>query len=73
MVWDRRGYPTYVLQPGFSWQVPFLHRKQTTFVCVSGVLQDQFWPGVVYIDADSKVSVTQVGLFFFFMSQSLNM
>ena len=45
-------YPTYVLQPGAFLAVAFLCVENPAFVYVFGVLKNQFWMGVGYIDAD---------------------
>ena len=64
-------YPTYVLQPGafLAGDFLFIERSPETlnkvFVHVLQVLHDQFRTGMGYIDADKKVSMTQVGLICF--------
>ena len=61
-------YPTYVLQPGAFLAGAFFFWKRSPrtwnnpFFNVLGILHDQFWTGIGCIDADRKVSMTQIGL-----------
>ena len=79
MVGNCSGYPTCVLQPGafqagaFLFSTKHLKSLNDIFVYVSEALQNQFWTEIGYIDADSKVSMTQIGLFVFYEPKFKNM
>ena len=58
-----------------SWQGPFFLQKyigtiNNLFVNAFHALQDQFWTGVGYIDADEKVCTTQIRISLYLMTQT---